>query len=54
MRISGGEIMVVGNEVDLITPIRVIHHALVGRYHEIRGKWFVRTNIFDGIAFRDI
>ena len=45
------EVVVVGYEVHFLGPGGVVHAALVGGDHEVRGERLVGADFFDGVAF---
>ena len=45
------EVVIVGHEVHLIRPFGVVHDALVGGDHEVRGERLVGADLLDGVAF---
>ena len=46
------EVVVVGDEVDFAGPSRVVHAALVGEDHEVRGERLAGADRLDRVAFR--
>ena len=44
------EVVIVGHEVHLIRPFGVVHDALVGGDHEVRGERLVGADLLDGVA----
>ena len=49
MRLAFVEIMVVGHEIHFLGPIRIVHAALVGGNHEVRGEWLAGAYLGDGV-----
>ena len=45
------EVVIVGHEVHFVCPLRVVHGALVGGDHEVRGERLAGADFFDGVAF---
>ena len=51
MRFALMEVMVVRHEIDFLGPVGVVHAALVGGDHEVRGERLVGADFGDGVAF---
>ena len=54
MGLAWGEVVVVGHEVDLIPPSRIVCQLLRGRDHEVGGERLIRADPFDCRALGNI
>ena len=50
MRFAFMEVMIVGDEIHFFGPIGIVHAALVGGDHEVRGEWLVGADFGDGVT----
>ena len=54
MLLTGGEVMVVRDEIDLVAPIVVVQTGAGGRDHEVRGQRTARGNLGEHVALGDV